>query len=151
MNTKRANTTREKEGVANEKFSLHVDQVPIGYLANVNEGVPPPKPQRSQGPQMSPMPQAPQAPFVEGDMTNAELRAFLINLTQLMMAQAQVVTNYLVGQGNQGDRSRHNVSTPASRIRYFMRMNPPNFHGTKVDKDPQSFIDEIFKVIYAMV
>ena len=32
-----------------------------------------------------------------------------------------------------------------------MRMNPPTFHGTKVDEDPQGFIDEVFKVVDAMV
>ena len=29
-------------------------------------------------------------------------------------------------------------------------MNPPTFHGTKVDEDPQGFIDEVFKVVDAM-
>ena len=28
-------------------------------------------------------------------------------------------------------------------------MNPPTFHGTKVDEDPHGFIDEFFKVVYA--
>ncbi|XP_069147061.1 uncharacterized protein [Solanum lycopersicum] len=28
--------------------------------------------------------------------------------------------------------------------------NPPTFHGTKVDEDPQGFIDEVFKVVYVM-
>ena len=31
-----------------------------------------------------------------------------------------------------------------------MRMNPPTFHGTKVDEDPQAFIYEFFKVVDAM-
>ena len=31
-----------------------------------------------------------------------------------------------------------------------MRMNPLTFHGTKVDEDPQSFIDKILKVVDAM-
>ena len=31
-----------------------------------------------------------------------------------------------------------------------MRMNPPNFDGTKVDEDPQGFIDEVFKVVDSM-
>ena len=65
--------------------------------------VPPLEPQGTQGPQMPLMPQAPQDPFVEGDTTNAELRASLMKLTQLMKAQAQVVTNHLVAQVNQGD------------------------------------------------
>ena len=29
-------------------------------------------------------------------------------------------------------------------------MYPLTFHGTKVDEDPQSFIDEVFKVVDAM-
>ena len=31
-----------------------------------------------------------------------------------------------------------------------MRMNPPNFHGTKVDEDPKSFVDEVLKVVDTM-
>ena len=31
-----------------------------------------------------------------------------------------------------------------------MKMNPPTFHITNVDENPQSFIDEIFKVVDAM-
>ncbi|MDV3170455.1 MAG: hypothetical protein Q8811_01670 [Candidatus Phytoplasma australasiaticum] len=33
------------------------------------------------------------------------------------------------------------ASTPASRVRDFTRMNPLEFHGSKVDEDPQDFID----------
>ncbi|KAK4731662.1 hypothetical protein R3W88_024650 [Solanum pinnatisectum] len=29
-------------------------------------------------------------------------------------------------------------------------MNPPTFYGSKVDEDPQGFIDEVFKVLDAM-
>ena len=28
-----------------------------------------------------------------------------------------------------------------------MRINPPTFHGTVVDKDPQDFIYKVFKVV----
>ena len=31
-----------------------------------------------------------------------------------------------------------------------MKMNPPTFHITNVDENPQSFIDEIFKVVDVM-
>ena len=31
-----------------------------------------------------------------------------------------------------------------------MSMNPPTFYGTKVDEDPQVFIDEVFKVVDVM-
>ncbi|WMV42302.1 hypothetical protein MTR67_035687 [Solanum verrucosum] len=36
-----------------------------------------------------------------------------------------------------------NMGTVATRIRYFTRINPPEFHGSKVDEDPQEFIDEV--------
>ena len=43
------------------------------------------------------------------------------------------------------------VDTPkASRVRYFTRMNPLSFHGSKSDKDPQEFIDLVQKVIDIM-
>ena len=61
MNTRSATTRREEKGVANERIPPRVDRLPIVGLKNVNEVVPPPKP---QGPQMPHMPQAPQAPFV---------------------------------------------------------------------------------------
>ena len=42
------------------------------------------------------------------------------------------------------------ASTPASRVRDFKRMNPPEFHGSKVDEDPQAFIDEVARVVTIM-
>ena len=67
-----------------------------------------------------------------------------------MITQAQVVTNHLVVQANLGVRPQPKISTPVSRIQDFMRMNPPTFHGTKVDKHTQGFIDEVFNVVDAM-
>ena len=29
-------------------------------------------------------------------------------------------------------------------------MNHPAFYGSKVDEDPQEFIDEVYKILYAM-
>lgn len=98
-------------------------------------------------PQVPPMPQA---AFIEGDMTNAELGANLMNLIQLMTTQAHVVNNHFVAQANKEGVPQPNASTPVSTIRDFMRMNPPTFHGTKVDEDPQGFIDKVFKVVDAM-
>ncbi|TMX04629.1 hypothetical protein EJD97_006607 [Solanum chilense] len=143
MNTRRATTRREEEGVATDRIHTHVDQVTIVGQDNVNEAVPPLKPLLPQGHQIYPMPKAPQVPFVEGEMTNAELRTALMNFTQLMKTQAQVVTNDLVDLGNQGDRPQPNVRTPTCRIRDLVSMNPPTLHGPKVDEDPKSFIDEL--------
>ena len=104
----------------------------------------PKEPKEPQGPTIR------QAPFVEGNMTNAYLRAAIMNLTQLIMAQVHVVNNHFVTQDNQGVGPQPNASTPASTIGDFMRMNLLIFHGTKVDEDPQGFICEIFKVVDAM-
>ena len=73
-----------------------------------------------------------------------------MNLTKLMTVQSHVINNHFVAQIKQGVGPQPNASTPASRIWDFLRMNPPTFHGTKGDKDPQSLIDEIFKVVDAM-
>lgn len=36
--------------------------------------------------------------------------------------------------------------TSALRVRDFARMNPLEFYGSRVDKDLQEFIDEVYKV-----
>ena len=79
--------------------------------------------------------QGPPAPYVKDDMSNVKIRSALKPLTILMRTHAQVVTNHKAPQANQGVRPQPNVSTPASRIQDIMRMNPPTFHGTKVDED----------------
>ena len=84
MNTRRYTIRREEGGVANERIPPCVGIVPIVGLEEENQEVPlqvpqiPPKPQGPQEPQVSPVPQA---PFVEGDMTNVELRDAVMNLT----------------------------------------------------------------------
>ena len=42
------------------------------------------------------------------------------------------------------------VSTMASRLRDFTKMNPPNFYGSKVEEYPKEFIDEDYKILYSM-
>ena len=44
-------------------------------------------------------------------------------------------------------QEKRNTGTLASRIKVFIRINLATSHGTKVDEDPQSFIDEMFKVV----
>ena len=87
-------------------------------------------------------------------MSNVEIRASFQILTQLMMTQDQVVTSHaqaMMTQSNQGVGPQVNpyANTPASTIRDFMRMNPPTFHGTKVDGDLEGFINEVLKVVDA--
>ena len=80
----------------------------------------------------------PQGPIEEGTMSNVDIMVAIHSLTQVLATQvARVQVN-------------PNASTNASRIRDFRRMNPPKFFGSKVEEDPQGFIDEIFKMVDSM-
>ena len=37
-----------------------------------------------------------------------------------------------------------------SILRDFVRMNPPIFLGSKVEENPQAFLDEVNKIVHAM-
>ena len=64
------------------------------------------------------------------------------------MVQAQAMTT----QANRdvAPRPHQQVTTMASNLRDFTRMNPPTFYGSKVDEDPQEFLDEVYEVLYSM-
>ena len=36
-------------------------------------------------------------------------------------------------------------------MRDFTKLNPPEFHGYKVEEDPREFIDEVYKVLMIML
>ena len=69
-----------------------------------------------------------------------------------MRTQGKIVLRHVASKSNigVGPQPQPNASTPASRIQDFMRINPSTFHGTKVDKYPQDFIDEVLKLVDAM-
>ncbi|XP_055818591.1 uncharacterized protein LOC129887498 [Solanum dulcamara] len=84
------------------------------------------------------VPSTPPAPTSE-----AKFRGAIAMLTQLMAARS----------GNQSSPTLSSSSqepSAATRIRDFLRMNPPTFTGSKVDEDPQNFIDEMWKILKAM-
>ena len=72
----------------------------------------------------------------------------MTTISQVVATQAQVMT----GKANQevGACVQQNASTMDSRLRDFTRMNRTMFFGSKVNKDPQDFLDEIYKILYAI-
>ena len=44
-----------------------------------------------------------------------------------------------------GTRMNSLESIVTSRLRDFVRMNPPTFLGSKVGEDPQAFFDKVYK------
>ena len=81
-------------------------------------------------------------------MSDGDLRSTFVTLSQAMTTQAQA----MAAQANRevGPRAQPNSSTTSSRLMDFMRMNPPMFYGSKVNGDPQNFINEVYKILYAM-
>jgi len=55
----------------------------------------------------------------------------------------QVLAEIMTSQPNRESKAlvNPNVGMVGVRIRDFTRMNPPQFIGSKVDEDPQDFID----------
>uniref|UniRef100_M1DP86 Gag-pol protein n=1 Tax=Solanum tuberosum TaxID=4113 RepID=M1DP86_SOLTU len=104
----------------------------------VNEGVPP---QGDQGLQGDQVPQENEVPVVPQDKTNEEIRMAFLTLTRAMTTQENI---------DMGPRVNANESTVASRLRDFVRMNPLIFLVSKVGEDPQEFLDEFYKIVYAM-
>ena len=69
-------------------------------------------------------------------------------MAQAITTQAHVITT----QANREvvPRENQHASTMASHLRDFTRMNPFIFRESEVDEDPQFFIDEVSKILFAM-
>ncbi|PHT37252.1 hypothetical protein CQW23_24952 [Capsicum baccatum] len=90
-------------------------------------------------------PRAPQTnvncpPTAQRDILNAEFRQSIHMLTQLVANQAQ----------RSEDVGSATVTSKATRVGHFIKMNPPKFTGTKVEEDPQKFVDEMEKIFKVM-
>ena len=81
------------------------------------------------------------------------MRDILAQMDQAMTTQAQAATvqaQAMTVHANRDVAPRVHERTMASRFRDFTRMNPPIFYGSKVDEDPQEFLDEVYKVLYVI-
>ena len=81
-------------------------------------------------------------------ITDGEIRTNFLNMDKAMTTQSQAI----VAQENRevAPCENQNASTMASRLRNFIRMNPPMFFGSKVDKDTQHYLDEVYRILYFM-
>ena len=72
-----------------------------------------------------------------------------------MATQSQVVTTQaqsMMAQANWEIETsmNKNCSKMDSHLRDFTRMNPLMFYGSKVNEDPQYFIDQVYKILLTM-
>ena len=82
-------------------------------------------------------------------LTDAEVWPSLAQIAQSITMQAKAMT----GQVNLQNVERENppVRSKVDSLRDITRMNPPIFTGSKTLEDPQEFVDEVHKILVAMV
>ena len=72
-------------------------------------------------------------------MSNRDIREDLIAIARAVLMKANL---------NMMPRVVERIMT--SRWRDFVRTNPPIFLGSKVNEDPQEFLDGVYKILSAM-
>ncbi|XP_047268586.1 uncharacterized protein LOC107846268 [Capsicum annuum] len=74
------------------------------------------------------------------EVSNAEFRQYIHILKNLVATQTQ----------RSEDIGSTSVMSEATRVGQLMRMNPPEFTGTKAEEDPQKFVEKIEKIFKVM-
>ena len=92
--------------------------------------------QGAQGDQVPIGGQGNEVPVVPPDITNGDIR-------DALLAISRALTTHV----NMGIAPRVNIveRTMTSILRYFLRMKPPIFLGSKVGVDPQEFLDGVYR------
>ncbi|WP_353805582.1 hypothetical protein, partial [Acinetobacter baumannii] len=80
-------------------------------------------------------------PFTDQAIMDAPFQMAQANTTQVQAATTQSQAMMTQANWEVVPRAHQQVATMASRLRDFTRMNPPTFYVSKVEEDPQEFID----------
>ena len=81
-----------------------------------------------------------EVPVVPPEMINGEIREVFLTLSRALTTHVNVGLSPRV---NVGER------TILSRLRDFVRINPPIFFVSKVREDPQEFLNEVYKIVHS--
>ena len=111
--------------------------------------------QDNQVPPLEEVSMGDQVPDVPPPMTDRDIRADFLTLTQAMTFQANGLTSQVQAMTSQmnrevGPRVPQHANTMASWLKNSTRMNPPMFFRSRSDEDPQDFLDDVCKILYAM-
>ena len=79
--------------------------------------------------------------FMDKAIRDAPLQMAQANTTQVQASTTQAQAMMTQANWKVVPRAHQQVATMNSRLRDFTRMNPLTFYGSKVEEDPQEFID----------
>ena len=138
MNNRRAAARRTEESIAN--VGANDNQAPL------EENQVPPLDEVAMGDQVSVVPQP---------MTNGEIKENFLNFFQSMTSQANAVTSQVQAMTTQLSREveprvPEHANTTDFRLRDFILISKPMFVGSRSHEDPQYFLDDVYKILFAM-